>query len=305
METNTVLYYASTLKDANFDSEDPLDMLTNSGFTSLVLGPLHVNLNGDILWNDQELVVHNQGRAVFDPHQLFSRLRERLENLVLKNSFHHLFWGIGSGGFRDFSNIANLLKTNEGEEKLRTGFEVLCKFLPQVKGFDLDNEDHHDIDTVVWLTEFLSTSLEAKITYRPYFGQFFWEACLEAVYTRLQRQPVLWWNLQCYEDGKVNDPKDWAHSIALRQQYNGVEDPNRYIIPGYSLADTAEVTPAMLQQVFSNVRDSVGGGFLAEIPGNLFSVTEDKTYAIISEYSQAIREGILAVAEDVGSHDYD
>lgn len=305
METNTVLYNANTLTDTADSAKDPLDEIVSSGFNILVLSSLHISPNGDILWNDEELVIQDKGAVVFDPKGLFGNLSKRLDSLLSKNTILHIFWGIGSGGFRDFSNIANLLKTEEGKERLKASFETLQKKLPQIKGFDFDNEDHHDIDTVVWLTEFLSISLNAMITYRPYFGQYFWEDCIEAIYKKLHIQPVLWWNLQCYEDGKVNDPKDWAQSIALRKEYNGVVEPQSYIIPGYLQEESDEMSPAMLQQVFANCRESVGGGFVVQNTSDLPTTSRSNSLTQLSSYSHAIKEGLLAVTEDVGSSDYD
>jgi hypothetical protein len=122
---------------------------------------------------------------------------------------------IGSGGVNDFTNIQALLATQEGTLTLKRNFSALASAMP-IDGYDFDDEDLYDADTIAGLTEALCAGNQLIITYCPYTAQDTWNQALQDVYTwDQQHNPVLgqsvrWWNLQCYSGGDGNDPASWA-----------------------------------------------------------------------------------------------
>jgi len=308
MDHQSVLYWTETLLDSDPKIHSKIRAIKESTFSALVLGSIHVSLTADLYWNSTPLVVHDHGSVIFDPQGVLNRASENLLE-ILNSGIDHLFFCLGGGGERDYSNIANLLKTDEGTQKLKSSLMLLKESLPQISGFDFDNEDHHDIGTMVWLTDYIHKELGLNVTYRPYFGQVFWTECLEKVYEKLQKQPVLWWNLQCYEEGKVNNPDDWAHNIAIHQEKNGVEKPLSFIVPGYApYSIEGNLPPTIIQEVFSNFKSRVGGGFIDRAE-DLFNSPEhdqesDEDQSLLARYADAITRGLTETVV-VGSPDYD
>ena len=128
-----------------------------------------------------------------------------------------VFFSIGAGGTKDFTAIQELLSTPAGTDTLITNFETLLSNLPAITGFDFDDEDNYDVDTIADFTQLLFNNFNSLITYCPYWDFDFWEQCLEKVFRAMQKQPVAWWNLQCYSGGSGNDPVQWAGEIAANQ----------------------------------------------------------------------------------------
>ena len=100
---------------------------------------------------------------------------------------------------------------------------------------DLDFEGDYsgaDRQMIVELT-LLMHSLGVGVTYCPYTAEDFWLGCLTDVYAQLGSQPVLDYNLQCYDGGDGNDPLEWAQNAAESAPPTGIADPQAFVQPGY------------------------------------------------------------------------
>jgi hypothetical protein len=272
---NNVLYWSGTMLDSAPNVDTQLKATASSGFTTLLLWSLHVNQAnpskkialGDFTWNNTLLVSSQSGKPVFDPTGSFTKLAGRIRTLLAKGTVKKVFFSIGAGGTSDFTTIKQLYSTSQGQATLQNNFAALLKALPLVTGFDFDIEDCFDIPSTAWLTAVLSSKFQAAVTYCP-FGdlQGFWEPCLESVYQNLKKQPVAWFNLQCYSGGTGEDPVDWANGIKTNQKKNGVANPSTFIVPGYAANNKAGDGPGICPSVFTSTlspyKGKVGGAFV-------------------------------------------
>jgi len=272
--TNNVLYWSGTILDDAPDVDSQLQQTGSSGIRTVLLWSLHVtsetangNTLGDLHWNDTPIVVSQNGQPVFDPQGVFTQLSSRLVTLLGNDtSVYNVFFSVGSGGVNDFTAIQTLLSTAEGTATLTANFKTLLSNLPQITGFDFDDEDNYDVNTVAGFTALLFNNFGSTITYCPYWNFDFWEQCMEQVYQNLQQQPVAWWNLQCYSGGTGNNPVSWASQIASNQAQNGVPNADAFIIPGYAAqnpgGDGPGKCPSFFCKTFANYQGKVPGGFI-------------------------------------------
>jgi hypothetical protein len=306
VNTNNVLYWSDTLLDNTPGLSARIRQTSSSGFTSVLLWSLHVNAAnaqkgialGDFHWNDTALVVTQNGQAVFDPGGVFTQLASSLNALLQGGTVTKIFFSIGSGGTTDFATITSLISTAAGQTLLKNNFSALLKALPMVTGFDFDDEDDYKVNTIAWLTEMLATSYNTTITYCPYWDQHFWEQCLEQVYHDMGKQPVAWWNLQCYSGGLYNQPLGWVNYVKSNQKANGVANPNTFIVPGYAAMNSEGDGPGMcppdICNTLSPFRNAIQGAFIWN-SGHIF---QDGTglcnggTATVSQYAAAITNGL-------------
>lgn len=304
--TNNVLYWSGTISDSQPNVDAQLTQTNQSGFTTVLLWSLHVNGNdpakgftlGDLYWNDTPLVVSKNGKPVFDPTNVFTKLASRLNALLKGGTVNKIFWSIGAGGTSDFTNLTKLVSTSAGQKTLQDNFSVLAKALPMITGYDFDDEDDYNVGTVAYMTEFFATNFKAQITYCPYWDQQFWEQCMEAVYKKMNQQPVAWWNLQCYSGGGGNDPVQWMQNIKQNQSANGVKNPATFIVPGYAAAnsqgDGPGICPPDVCNTFSGFQGKVGGGFIWNSQ-HIFDNGQGQCSggtATAAQYAQAITNGL-------------
>lgn len=272
---NNVLYWSGTMLDNAPNLDTQLQATASSGFSTILLWSLHVNTAnpskkialGDLTWNDTLLVSSESGKPVFDPTGVFTKLAGRLKTLSNSPTEKQIFFSIGAGGTSDFTTIQQLYSTPQGQTTLQNNFGTLLQNLPTVTGFDFDVEDCYDVPSTAWLTEILASKFRAAVTYCPYFGlDSFWEPCLESVYQSAKKQPVAWFNLQCYSGGTGEDPLTWAASIKKNQQKNGVPDSSVFIVPGYAANNQAGDGPGICPNVFTSTlspyKGKVGGAFV-------------------------------------------
>jgi hypothetical protein len=276
---NAVLYWSSTMLDSAPNVDAQLKATATSGFRTILLWSLHVNQPiaekkialGDLTWNDTLLVSSLSGKPVFDPTGSFKKLAGRLKTL-LAGTVKNVFFSIGSADTTDFATVKQLYSTPQGQKTLQGNFGALVEALEMVTGFDFDVEDCFDIPSTAWLTGVLASKCKAVVTYCPFrwdsplTGKPFWAPCLESVYQSLKRQPVAWFNLQCYSGGTGQNPLDWANDIQTNQKKNGVADPNTFIVPGYAANNTDGDGPGICPSVFTSTltpyKGKVGGAFV-------------------------------------------
>jgi len=307
-DINNVLYWSATIADNEPNVDGQLAQTANSGFKTVLLWSLHIvglgdglgRTPGDLYWNDTPLVTTVAGVSTFDPKKQFTRLHQRLVTLIGPDTdVYSIFFSIGAGGTSDFTAVQQLLASENGTNTLITNFQTLLSNLPTITGFDFDNEDNFDVGTIAKFTALLFTNFSSAITFCPYYDFDFWEACMEKIYSGLGKQPVLWWNLQCYSGGNGNNPVQWAAQLAADQARNGVEDPDNFIIAGYAAMNTQGdgpgLCPSGIKRVFKPFKDRVGGGFIWNSQ-HIFNNTAscDGQVPVIADYVDAINSALTS-----------
>lgn len=273
-----------------FGTNDPstndqqLAQMQASAFNSVILWSVHVQPNGDLTYNDTPLVtggVFNASLNYMKPY--VAALREQGE----------VWWGVGSWGASDFSNLGALLATASGTETVKNTFGALFAALPG-DGVDFDMEESYGPDmrkTIVEFTLLLAQSLSLKSTYCPYMDEPFWLGCLADVYAEAGQQYVQRFNLQCYAGGTGNTTASWLAPLQSYPQPLGIPDIDAFIVPSnwvQSDDGTQKFTPAQTCAFFSKpaMRENAGGGFLWNT-SEIFSSGDSA-----ADYAQAVVNGL-------------
>jgi len=184
-----------------------IEELRASGMTTVVAWSVHVNPNGDLVFNDPTIV--SGGRYVGDPGW-----PARLAGLKApSSSVTRLLFSVGSGGASDFHNIQALIRAGEAKPGgiLFRNFAALRSAIPTIDGIDFDDEDLLDADTTVAFAQMLH-GLGFEVTFCPYEEPDYWTGCLR----RLNGPTpglVTGFNLQCYSGGGDNQPSDWVKAV--------------------------------------------------------------------------------------------
>lgn len=269
-----------------------LEPVKASGYTTIVIGMLHIGNPavkdttqlGDIIFNgDEPLVIRDREQ----PFPLVTG-QHRADCLAwpgriaaLKgqsSSVTQVFASVGGGGWdyvnrrplvRDYETIQSIYKANGNtfeNSVLERNFTAFRKAFPAIDGIDLDCEETYDHDSFVAFCEML-IKIGFVLTFCPYEQQEqpFWVNALVALEKRHLMRYVKWWNLQCYDGGRNNEPDRWATAIGAAFKQPPVRD---YIVAG----DWAKFwnndhwdgnCPAFLTQKFSGFsRDCLAGGFI-------------------------------------------
>jgi hypothetical protein len=115
----------------------------------------------------------------------------------------------------------------------------------------------------------LIDSLPATVSYCPYNNQQFWLDCLAELYGLLQRQPVQWFYLQCYDGGADSVPLKWVDAIKTSPRPLGIRDPSAFVVPGYWVKQDYHrkaqygKCPDQVETIFKEVKaQGLSGGFL-------------------------------------------
>lgn len=276
MDNYNLAVYGSGLFGANdpATNQAQLSALQASGFTTVILWALHVQENGDFHYNNTPIV---QGGTFASG---YSYLPALVSALKTGSSVNQVLFSLGGWGVGDFQNMTNLIATPQGQQTLLDNFSALVKALA-IDGFDFDNEEGYSssfADTIVWLTNHLSSSFDSIITYCPYTAMSFWvDQCLGAVYQQNGKQLVSWFNLQCYAGGAGNNPADWVSAVASGY---GISNPNAFIVPGFDAGDQ----PSGICQDFKGLQ--VEGGFI----WNTSEIFDSSSSP--AQYAEAITNGL-------------
>ncbi len=181
--------------------------LKASDFTSVVAWALHVNSNGDLIFNSPTIVTN--GDYVGDPGW-----PAQLNDLKQGGSVTQLLFSVGGWGVSDFPNIQKLIQTQgTGPDSiLYKNFSALKQALP-VDAIDFDDETLYDQDTTVQFSQMLA-ELGYHVTFCPYTNIDFWVNCLYALNSETP-DLVTAFNLQCYAGGSYNrnNLQPWIDAI--------------------------------------------------------------------------------------------
>jgi len=219
-----------------------MDILRQSGFTTVMLWTIHVNSNGDLVYNDH-LVVSNGtyvGKTSW-PSEL-ATLKQA------PTSVKRLEISVGSWGVKDFENIKNLVASQGTgtSSMLYKNFSTLKSALG-VDAISFDNEDLYDVSSSVAFGNMLG-NLGYKITLCPYTNTSYWQSVKSQLGSYVDRI-----YLQVYDGGAGNNPATWSSQLGMT------------VMPGLdSKTSSGGNTPSQVNSRMSSWKASanINGGFI-------------------------------------------
>lgn len=185
--------------------------IQNAGWDTILIGLFHISVSGEIGFNNEQIISKEKG--YFGDKNWGSQLTTLLTGSKVKT----LIASFGGGGVGDFNNIKNIYNDNNqsfSRTNLESNFKTFKKTFPMISALDMDCEDEYDQVSFVAFCQML-ISIGFEITFCPYdyFSEInFWTSSL-AKLEKSNPGKVLRFNLQCYDGGGSNTPKEWAKKI--------------------------------------------------------------------------------------------
>lgn len=180
--------------------------LKASGFTYVILFNIQVEPNGD-LTTDGETICRN-GQYVFgntQPHYVddVKALRQGMTSVRRVESC------IGGWGSKSYDNIKALVASGgTGPTSiLYRNFKALKDTLPVIEAINNDDEHTYHVSSASAFHVMLF-DIGYKTTLAPYMNKSFWQSLATSV-NNLRPGAVDRIDLQCYDGGAGNNPKDW------------------------------------------------------------------------------------------------
>lgn len=318
---NLVLYGMNRL--GPYHVLDHIDEVRASGFTTIIMGMLHIGNPvvksttqlGDIIFNGDEPLVIRDGERPFplvtgDPHFACMAWPGRIAALKGgTTSVTQIFASVGGGGagvnrVRDFETIQTIYEANGktfANSVLERNFKALRYLFPAIDGIDMDCEDTYDPASFVAFCEML-IGLGFELTFCPYWGPSFWANALFEIEQKHPMQ-VKWWNLQCYDGGRSNNPDTWAAAVG---SVFGQPPAKDYIIPGRAArfwdGGWQGECPSQIAQDFAAwPKAALAGGFIWDMDAIIDAAhrTEneqpcpgDPTPITLAGYAAALKKGL-------------
>ena len=141
-------------------------------------------------------------------------IEDKIEHNILIYSNYYGGAGVGVGDFNNIKNIYNANNRSFSGTNLEHNFKTFKKEFPMIGVLDMDCEDKYDHDSFVSFCQML-IKIGFEITFCPYdyYGEIdFWTSTLASL-EKSNPGKVLRFNLQCYDGGASNTPKEWATKI--------------------------------------------------------------------------------------------
>jgi hypothetical protein len=185
-----------------------IDALRASGMTTIVAWSVHVEPNGDLIFNEKPII--SDGKYIGEEGwpELMASLKQA------PTSVTRLLFSVGAGGVDDFHHVKQLIQEHgTGPESiLYRNFEALKSTIPAIDGIDFDDEDLMEAETTVTFARMLH-ELGLTVTFCPYYEPEYWAGCLKQL-NGTTPGLVSGFNLQCYSGGGGNNPETWIEAIA-------------------------------------------------------------------------------------------
>jgi len=186
-----------------FGGQATMNELKQSGFTTINFWTIHVESNGDLIYNDQ-LIVRNGtyvGRDTW-PAEIAS-LKES------PTSIERVQFGVASYGVPDFERIQALIES-EGtgpSSVLNKNFQALKEAIPTIDAIDFDDESNYHVESATKFGVMLA-DIGYKVTFAPYTSKSFWAD----IFSQINGQrpgTVDRVHVQGYAGGAGNQPAGW------------------------------------------------------------------------------------------------
>ncbi len=261
--------------DMFINDDSALGPLTDSGFTTAILGSIHVWPNGDLYHADKLWVSNGKVNCGPDKKQINPNLPECIRKLRSgPNGFLAVLAYIGSGGSdtqkpEDWHHVEKCLASPSGRETLEKNFKALAEWAG-LDGYDFDCEEEIQPETIATMASMLAPfGRQGIITYAPYGvpDEDFWLETMRLIFSEHGKQLVKWWNLQNYGGA---DPSDWIDAMKryIKDHDIGVTNPKALMVTGVFASDG----PNAIEQKFAKwQKDGLGlqGGFIWNYGGTV------------------------------------
>ena len=248
------------------------DMIRSSGFTTLMLWTIHIQDDGDLVYNNPKLIDNGVyvGKATW-PAEVHA-FKEG------ETSIRRIEFAIGAWGSGSFNAVRDLIAA-EGtgpDSTLYKNFKLLKDTFPAVDGISYDDEVTYDVDSSVKFAVMLY-DLGFKVTLCPYTRYYYWRD----VYSQTNEQrpgAIDRIDLQCYAGGGGNNPGTWNN------YFGGL-----HVTPGLWCYSTGD-TPSQVQSKMTSWDNSynIAGGFMWLFDDML---NHQNTYPV-SDYAWAINNAL-------------
>ncbi|HEY6914293.1 MAG TPA: RICIN domain-containing protein, partial [Paludibacter sp.] len=181
--------------------------LKASGFTYVILFNIQVEANGD-LTTDGEKICSN-GLYVFGTTQP-NYVADVTSLKTGMTSVRRVESCIGGWGSTSYNNIKALVNAQEtgSTSILYRNFQALKNAIPSIDAINNDDEAGYDVTTATAFHVMLF-DLGFKTTLAPYMNKSFWQSLATNI-NNLRPGAVDRIDLQCYDGGASNNPKDWV-----------------------------------------------------------------------------------------------
>lgn len=227
-----------------------MDILRESGFTTLIIWSIHIQENGTLFLNDDKIIEN----GIYVGNSSWSSSLATLKETP--TTIKRIECSIGAWGCRDFENIQALVE-NQGigsESILYRNFQVL-KNITGADAINYDDESNYHVNSTVEFS-FMLINLGFRITLCPYTSPYFWQDVFNEVnenYPTMVDRVYL----QCYAGGSGNDPAKWNQYFE-----NITVTPGVWCQHGSSCSQGYK--PAYVTQRMTRWKDSanITGGFL-------------------------------------------
>jgi len=281
---NIALYAGGPLGPAEITQN--LAATQQAGWTTIILGLFHIGRPqiqgqsyGDLIFNDSLTISQGKYIAASSWPGEIAKLKQG-GSAVTK-----IYASVGGGkGIEDYQSIQAIYQGNGNSfsgTMLETNLQVMKNTFPAIEGIDMDCEDNYDQASFVAFCEMV-IGLGFDVTFCPYAGweMTFWTASLTQI-EKGNPGAVKWWNLQCYDGGQGNDPKDWAAAITAALPSFSTD---RYILA----SDWTEDSPSQVTSLLSGfaAEPCLGGGFIWDMDGIL------NGGSTMADYVKAISAGL-------------
>jgi hypothetical protein len=223
-----------------------MDTLRSSGFTTVVLWTIHVETNGDLVFNDIPVV--RNGQYIGDPAWP-ARLRTLKQ---APTSVNRIEIGVGSWGVPDWERIHSLISSQgTGPSSiLYRNFQALLA-ATSADAVNDDDESHYDVGSTTSFARMVLSMGYRFFTLAPYTNSGFWRGVRNDLGAAVDRI-----YLQVYAGGAGNNPATWNSAMGM------TVDPGVWSRNGSSCS-TGD-SPATVQSKMTGWRNSAGiqGGFI-------------------------------------------
>ena len=262
LATRSAIYGSGALYSGG---EQVIRDLTQSGFTTVILWSLHVHQNGDLFFNDNQIVTN--GRYVGD-----SGWSARLATLksARPSSVNRIEISIGSAGATDWENIRDLIaRQGIGSDSiLYRNFQALQTQI-KADAINSDDESCYDVESTAAFAAMGRQLGYRNFTFAPYDATEYWKQVKTKLGPMVDRV-----YLQCYAGGEGNDPRTWSRQLGMPV------DPGLWCRNGNGCADGDSPT-----QVSAHMRQWRN---VTEVPGGFIWLYDDiLTCAKTTGYSAA------------------
>ena len=186
--------------------------LKSSGFTYVILFNIQVETNGDLTMDSEKLC--SNGVYTFNATQpnYIADVTSLKSGLTSVRRVEHC---IGGWTSLSYNNIKALI-TAQGTGPtsiLYKNFQALKLAIPAIDAINNDDESAYDVTTATAFSVMLF-DLGYKTTLAPYMNKPFWQSVAANV-NKARPGAVDRIDLQIYEGGAGNNPKDWNFNIPL------------------------------------------------------------------------------------------